>query len=69
MNDVDDADGEVPHASNPGDGGHVVNKWAQVTQLRLMQAASIPFFFHCQRHKDEPISEQARIALPVCVAH
>jgi hypothetical protein len=33
---------------------------------RLMQAASIPIFFHCQRHKDEPISEQARIALPVC---
>jgi hypothetical protein len=34
-----------------------------------MQAASIPFFFHCQRHKDEPISEQARIALPFGVAH
>jgi hypothetical protein len=34
-----------------------------------MQAASIPFFFHCQRHKDERISEQARIALPVYVAH
>jgi hypothetical protein len=30
-----------------------------------MQAGSTPFFFHCQHHKDEPISEQARIALPV----
>jgi hypothetical protein len=28
-----------------------------------MQAASNLFFFHCQRHKDEPISEQARITL------
>jgi hypothetical protein len=25
--------------------------------------------FQCQHHRDEPISEQARIALPVCVAH
>jgi ABC-type enterobactin transport system permease subunit len=42
---------------------------ALVRRLRLMQAASIPFFFHCQRHKDNPISKQARIALPVHVAH
>jgi hypothetical protein len=27
----------------------------------------VPFIFHCQHHRDEPISEQARIALPVCV--
>jgi hypothetical protein len=27
------------------------------------------FFFQCQHHMDGLISEQARIALPVCVVH
>jgi hypothetical protein len=38
-----------------------------------MQATSVPFFSNASItlviHRDEPISEQARIALPVCVAH
>jgi hypothetical protein len=43
---------------------------ATICPMSSSHACSLcSILFQCQHHRDEPISEQARIALPVCVAH